>query len=81
MLGGFVRLIVGLGLDRLLIVFDEYRLSSHCAPPYLFIFDVRNGGQRRKWPAMPLTIAPLTHRFALAAAEENVTLKMVFPLK
>jgi hypothetical protein len=35
MLGGFVRLIVGLGLDRLLVVFDEYRVSSHCAPPQL----------------------------------------------
>jgi hypothetical protein len=26
-----MRLIVGLGLDRLL----EYRVSSHCAPPWL----------------------------------------------
>ena len=29
MLGGFVRLIVGLGLERLLVVFDLYGLSSH----------------------------------------------------
>jgi hypothetical protein len=31
--GGLMRLIVGLGLDRLLVVFVECRVSSHCAPP------------------------------------------------